>query len=380
MPIENIIKIADYYDIKYGFSKTSANIAKFNSILSGIDRFLKFAVDPIATNRTKVESLPENFYSPEDIDLDRYKEKTYELYYRDIYDAHFERYRRLFEKEAFEKYKKFYEQQVLQSGTPVKNLDKIRQEARRKAQDRVREEDDLISAKAERKIKEITSKQRNKSIHSHSEFLRLLKEMGVKPGDKVVAPGSGAGDEQVLAPDLNWRGLEYQQNLVDIANQRNKQMGLGSLTEQWSFLNIDPTMPLTENWQDNINTISDSSGKPIAIYAKHACGGLTDGSLFRAVQDKIPIIFLATCCANRYTEVSWRVLDPKNEDGTPMTFEEYKDLAYKSQDRQSQVGREFVDKIDSFREDFLRKHGYNVTRGTTSFGPYIKAWLAGYAG
>ena len=228
--------------------------------------------------------------------------------------------------------------------------------------------------KAKEKARKEAEKRVNKSISSYSEFLEKLKELNISPNETIIAPGAGVGNESVLAPEYNWRGLEYQPNSVSLYNSRNEQMGIPGRASVWSFLNVDPEEELGENWEGKINFFPKEDANPAAMYAKHACGGLTDASMKEACKDRVPKILLATCCADRYTEVSWRVLNPVNDDGSPMSYESYKRLANLSKN-QSQVGVDAVEKIDNFREKYLLGHGYNVERGRVSNGPYIKAWL-----
>ena len=339
-----------------------------------IELFYKLAADPIATNKTEMTSLPsEDYYNPSDIEdsLEEYRRKTRALYYQDIRKAHFDKkvvnFTNILRDELRNKLKK----ELKAQGLPQKEIDRT---IHRTLLEKAPEIDRIARTKAEEKVNELVQKQSDKSYGSHSTFIEKLRELGVKPGEKILAPGSGMGDEQVFGKDLDWHGLEYQQNLVDLSTQRNKQLGLPSITEQWSFLKVDPESKLGENWEEKINTFTDKSGNATAIYAKHACGGLTDGALYRAIQMKIPRMLLATCCANRYPEVSWRVLSPTKEDGTPMTFPEYNFIADKSK-TQGEVGDNYINLIDSFREKLLKDNGYKVERGRTSYGPYIKAWL-----
>lgn len=329
-----------------------------------IDLFYKLAAqDTIATNKTEMTSLPsEDYYSPSD-SMEEYRRKTRNLYYGDIKKAHFDRYVTLYTKELTHALR----EELKRSNLTPKQID---QSLKQKESEIAR----LAREKAEEKIQQLVQKQSDKSHGSHAAFIEKLRELDIKPGEKIVAPGSGMGDEQVIARDLDWHGLEYQQNLVDLSTQRNKQLGIPSTTEQWSFLKVDPESELGENWEEKINTFTDKAGNPTAMYAKHACGGLTDGSLFTAIKKRVPKIMLATCCANRYPEVSWRVLSPTKEDGSLMNFDEYKFVAYQSK-KQDDTGKKYIDLIDSFREKLLKDNGYKVERGRTSYGPYIKAWL-----
>lgn len=332
------------------------NIVK---LCARIDFFYALAVDPIATNKTENSSLPENYFSPND-SLEEYRKKLWKLYYKDIYKVHFDRL--------------------------VKKNMKLGLSAEDAAHTALKE------------VEAITTKQCNKSLESHSDFLSHLIDMGVNPGDTVVAPGSGSGDEQVIAPQINWQGLEYQKNLVDLSNQRNQQMGLKGKTDEWSFLKVNPEESLGEEWKEKLNDFPKEIANINAIYGKHACGGITDNALMQAIGRKIPIIFVATCCANRYMEASWRIFNSagvlplghfnfpskikdikKVQDyfvsGESMTYNQYVDLAHTSK-RQDDLGKDCIDVIDQMRQDMLEKAGYNVKRGKSEkYGPYIKAWF-----
>jgi hypothetical protein len=292
------------------------------------------AVDPIATNKTTETDVPDGFFSPEDIAPENYMKKLWQLYYKDIRTFNFDNF--------------------------VKSL--------------MREGKSEAEAKelAEQKVIKQVDKSTKKTMESHGEFISKLREMKLDPSRGVVSPGSGAGHEQMMAPDINWLGLEYQSNLVNVSNQRNEQVGIPSRSREWSLTKGNPGDTLGEDWKEKINEVVDENGNIEAMYAKHACGGLTDGAMYDAVNKGVPKMLLATCCANRYTELSWRVLHPKDNSGNPMSFEDYKKIANKSK-AQDDSGKDAVDKIDSWREEYLKNHGYEVERGRTNFGPYIKA-------
>lgn len=293
------------------------------------------AVNPIATNMTKRDSIPDDHFSSEDLSHENYKEKTWGLYFPDVYDAHYERYKRLYRKENPEL------------------------------------EDYEIEDMALDKVKSLTDKAAAKMISSHTAFLNELKALDLSESDKIISPGSGFGHEQVLGAPLNFSGLEYQKALVDMSNQRNEQMGIPARSRQWSFLrDFDPTSgPVGDDWRDRINSIGDDVD---AIYAKHACGGLTDGTLYDAIKKGVKKIFLATCCAYRYTDVSYRVLSPKNEDESPMSLRDYTELARQSK-RQGDKGKAACSRIDDWRVRLLEENGYHIERGETEHGPFIRA-------
>lgn len=292
------------------------------------------AVDPIATNRAKSAELPEGFFSPEDVTPESYMKKLWQLYYKDIRAFNFDNFVKSFMREG-------------KSEAEAKEL-------------------------AEQKVIKQVDKSTKKTMESHAEFIGKLREMNLDPSRVVVSPGSGAGHEQMIAPDINWLGLEYQDNLVNMSNQRNEQVGIPSRSRQWSLTKGEPKDILGEDWKEKINEVVDENGNIEAMYAKHACGGLTDGAMYDAANKGIPKMLLATCCAHRYTELSWRVLDPKDDSGKLMTLEEYTKIAYKSK-AQDDSGKAAVNKIDGWREDYLKNRGYEVERGMASYGPYILA-------
>tara|TARA_Y100000287_G_C14233655_1_gene363427 strand:- start:1460 stop:2479 length:1020 start_codon:yes stop_codon:yes gene_type:complete len=301
------------------------------------------ATDPVATNKTERDSIEGNYFDESDKDLANYREKIWKLYFDDIYRVHFEKDKR-----------------------------KLIKEDRNLPEDQRRSEE-TIDELALENVKKRTSKAADKAIKSHSEFLSHLMTLEPSPEGIIVAPGSGFAHEQVISPDLNWSGLEYQKNLVDMANQRNKQMGVPSRSKQWSLLKEEtPGSPVGEDWQGKVNKLRSDDGRVEAVYAKHACGGITDGAMFDAVNNDVPKIFLATCCAHRYTELSWRVLSPKDDSGRQLSYDEYEEIAKRSK-RQDYLGEEAVEMIDDWREKYLEDNGYSVERGITSFGPFIKA-------
>jgi len=285
----------------------------------------------ISTNPTRSDTIPEGAFTPEDAkDPERYLEKLIPLYKNDIIRSR---------KEQEEK-----------RGRKINFSRTVDEEARRQAE---------------------------KAVRGHSEFTKILKEKGgLKPSSKVLSPGSGLGHEQAVSPDLDWTGLEFQEKSVSLADQKNKQLGLNRAKNyQWSFFNSenldDGTIKeLGPGWEEKLNDWNDlgkdKTGEiPDAIYMKHACGGITDGTLKKAVEKKVPLIFIASCCADRYRAVSHKVIAPH------MSFEDYEQLAKTSQNKQSKKGEEAVKKINDLRMEYLKKHGYQVNSGETSHGPYV---------
>jgi len=225
------------------------------------------------------------------------------------------------------------------------------------------------------KIHASAVKQAEKAVHGHKGFLEALKQH-IKPGSKIIAPGSGFGHEQMLAPDYKWHGMEYQEDLLNMANQRNKMVDHHSKNYKWSFLD-DPEegmKEMGEGWEKKIkgwDDIKDFEGHhPEAIYLKHACGGLTDASMKKAVEQKIPTIFIASCCANRYIGVSHKIIAPD------MPFKEYEKIVSRSGNKTSEDGKKAVEEINDMRKKYLKEHGYKIaSSGNTVHGPYFVAKL-----
>jgi hypothetical protein len=338
--MNGLSKTANRFRKKLGLAKMRFKTAAYRSYLDGLLRKLAWlnaeAVDQVATNRVKSETLPPGHFTPEDVDLQAYLNKVIELYYVDVKKVHYDKW-----------YKRFLEQGY---------------------------SEDEATQLAEQKILEISTRAANKAIDSHQEFLSHMRQMNIPPGSRVFAPGAGFAHEQVVDPSYQWVGLEYQKPLAEMATERNKQLGIPGETRHWSFIEGEPGETLGEEWADKLNTIRDEEGNPVALYLKHACGGITDGSLKNAVDERIKYIFAATCCANRYIEVSYRVLNPTHDDGSPMSLEEYTKMAKRSK-RQTEEGRALVNKIDDFRQKYLEDNGYTVERGEGKHGPYLKAWL-----
>ena len=294
-------------------------------------------VDYVATNKTKRDSIMEDYFTAEDNNPEKYREKVWNLYYVDIKDVHFERLKKKYEQEG----------------------------------DWISEEE--AAARAEERVREMTTKAADKAINSHLSFINEMMHLDPDPNKHIVSPGSGFAHEQVVAPDLKWRGLEYQKNLVDMSNQRNMQLENLNRSERWSILrDIKPGDELGDEWEAKINTIIGDDGQVETVYAKHACGGLSDGVIYDAVKNNVPKLMLATCCANRYPEISWRVLEPKDKDGVEIDLQEYKRVARES-GKQGEAGQAACSRIDHWRVEYLQANEYKAERGMTEFGPFIRA-------
>lgn len=219
------------------------------------------------------------------------------------------------------------------------------------------------------KIDEKTNAAVHKAVHSHSEFLDILNKH-VKPGSKILAPASGLGHEQMLAPQHKWTGLEFQKTLVDAANQRNKQAGLPTDNHEWSLWGGDFDAAMKElgpNWDEHLDKWDTIKDNPDVLYLKHACGGLTDGSLKVAADKGVQHIFIASCCSFRYIGISHKILAPE------MSFDQWTNLVKRSSNTQSADGAKAVDEINDLRKKYLEGRGYKVTRGRTSHGPWLMA-------
>lgn len=300
------------------------------------------ASDPVATNKTKREEFEANTWSPKDKDLLIYENTLWSQMFSDIYNAHFEKEKRKISTK-FPDY-----------------------------------EESKVEELAVQKVMSHVDKAVDKAVSGSQSFLEQMKDMGLAEGDKIISPGSGFANEQVVAPEYSWEGRDVQKNLVNLSNQRNQQMGLDSQNKEWSILQKMDSGKLALESSDNEISLDDFINKfevkgAKALYAKHACGGITDGSLFNAVRENIPKILVATCCAHRLTDVSWRVLEPRNSSGDKLSFEEYEKIAKMSKNMQKIDGLRAHRQIDQWRKEFLERNGYTVTSGETSYGPYIKA-------
>jgi len=216
--------------------------------------------------------------------------------------------------------------------------------------------EDLVPRYGEEAGERKSRRQAKKQENVHSFLLSVLGQYA-KPGDTVVSTGAGMCHEAAFAPQYLWECLEYQDALVNLARQRDRQLRLNAKSEQWSLFPGD-----VGRCQDRpcYEVLPELGILPEAqfVYLKHFCGGGTDGTLYQAVRMKPrPIIVAMTCCADRYPGLSYAVLDPD------MTFEDYKKLVKLSQKRQSSKGMAAVERIDDMRQRFLRENGYVVERG-----------------
>ena len=305
---------------------------KLSYICKLANLFYKIAVDPVATNRTVSDKFPEGLFSSKDTP-ETYLLKLIPLYSNDIRAVN------------FNKFKNFFLRKGLSEEEAVQET--------------------------ENKIRQIATKQAEKSVRSHMEF---LKHLNLPEGSEIISPGSGVGSENVIAPQYIWHGLEYQPNSVSLFNDRNRQMGLPGRAQVWSAFKGNPEDPIQEDLESSISDFPEVTLNAKGLYAKHACGGVTDAAMMRACQNKVPEILLATCCANRYTEASFKILNPTNPNGSLMSYKDYDELARISKS-QDEKGKEAVRVIDGFREKYLINQGYQVTRGETSYGPFIRARL-----
>jgi hypothetical protein len=220
---------------------------------------------------------------------------------------------------------------------------------------------DLIDKYGEEKAQKVADKAVAKQISSHTFFSSMLDDY-VDKGGTVVSVGSGFGHEQAVNPNYKWLGLEFQKNLVSMANQRNSIMGLESDNQVWSAWEgefEEAKGELGEDWEEKLGELPYAN----AVYLKHACGGLTDSSLYQAIKTGIPTIVIASCCAHRFQGISHKVLAPDWD------FADWEKLVKKSSKRQTKDGKihpegsKAVEKIDDLRQALLEKHGYVVSRG-----------------
>jgi len=230
---------------------------------------------------------------------------------------------------------------------------------------------------SEEKILAQAVKSATKAVESHKGFLEAFRKH-IKPGTKILAPASGIGHEQMIAPEYKWTGLEFQEASVDFAKQRNKMVSYENAQNYtWDFLkNMSPEQAMVEmgpDWEENLNDLNFGNKEgdmPEAIYLKHACGGITDSAMKKAVEKKIPMIFIASCCAHRYMGVSHKIIAPH------MKFDDYISLTKRSQDKSKpDEAKKAVDEINELRRKYLESHGYHVEKGETAHGPYLIAKL-----
>jgi len=205
---------------------------------------------------------------------------------------------------------------------------------------------------------ELADKCASKQISAHTFFTNLLGQ-DLDEGATVVSPGAGLGHENMIGEKkFSWISMDFQGSIINLARERDRLLGINTNKYmQWSVWNgelSDANRPINEEQlEKSLGSVPPSQ----AMYCKHACGGITDGSLKRAVENGVKKIVIASCCADRLSGISHAVLCPE------MPFEDYMSIVRRSQVRNSSDGHDAVMQIDDLRESYLIKHGYSVERG-----------------
>lgn len=215
---------------------------------------------------------------------------------------------------------------------------------------------------------------------------------GHPEGYHVVSPGSGMGHEQVFKhPDLALQphrmvGLEFQNELTDLADHRNKGFGIHNASNhQWSIYDTSglgdtkqqiaeldkighaPVDKVHPDWEKRLAVGYNGlpSGEHNVGYAKHACGGLTDLTLKKAVDSNWDGFVAQTCCSHRYAGISHKIIGEHHK----MPWEEWQKLVEaSSHNEEPDVARAAQLKIDELRKKYLEDHGYSV-RHEWTVGP-----------
>lgn len=239
----------------------------------------------------------------------------------------------------------------------------------------------------------------------------------------IVSVGSGMGHEQALSHDdldkkHNWTGLEYQQSLVDSANARNQDFGITNAdNQQWSVYDGSreelaglehqrASEMHPDDWEDRIGQLPEGERK--ILYLKHACGGLTDAALKKAIEHGYHAVVAHTCCSNRYAGLSHDIVGgetpfsrdeeldrlnteraergedrmshkrlkstPKGKSGSldhrhfpeeddRVSFGTWQGLVSASQQKGTQRGMRAQQRIDEHRHEYLQNNGYTVRHG-----------------
>ncbi|MCK9379120.1 MAG: hypothetical protein M0P97_03165 [Candidatus Moranbacteria bacterium] len=183
------------------------------------------------------------------------------------------------------------------------------------------------------KCRQLVKKQSDK----HSLLVGLLRQVA-RPGDLVVAPGSGFGHEQGFFPEFDWLGLEFKSQLVAEATKARKLWGHRGISRQWDVYQD----PLPEG---NI------------LYLCHFCGGGTDFSLFQAAQKGYRAVVVLSCCSHRMVDLSLKVHQSR------CTSAEWEKLAKLSSRRGTSEGIDAQMQIDALRGKLLREQGFTVSQG-----------------
>lgn len=208
-----------------------------------------------------------------------------------------------------------------------------------------------------------------KQLHAHDRLTSVLSKLNQEK-KPVVAPGTGFAHEQVVAPQMRWRGFEYQKNNVDGANERNQMFGVpDSENKEWSLykgslkdledVSKKPADQVHPDWETRLGNEELPKGEHNFMYLKHFCGGGTDASLKHAVEQGYHGVVAHTCCSNRYTGISHCIIGKHAN----VPWSDYKRLVSSSGDKESERGLKAQLEIDSLRKKYLEDHGYEVRQG-----------------
>ena len=266
-----------------------------------------------------------------------------------------------------------------------------------------------------------------KQTRAHSRLTGIVGRMlpdkapeGRPQGHNVVGIGSGMGHEQaegIKHKDLAKKphtqtGHDFLKPLIDSANHRNKGMGVTNASNhEWSAYHVGDkgaehpegskdradaqiaevgklqNMPASKAHHDHEErTQKGMDGLPHGEhnigYAKHACGGITDTGIKKAVQHGYHGFVANTCCSHRLTGVSHEVIakhhgikwkdwqklvktsgelgsSKRSGEGDKRTDAEIReDYAHdRKRSRKAQLA------IDHYRKGVLEHHGYTVHQG-----------------
>ncbi|MGL4632841.1 MAG: class I SAM-dependent methyltransferase [Leadbetterella sp.] len=130
-------------------------------------------------------------------------------------------------------------------------------------------------------------RQINKFIEQFAEGLMKVPNTSIKPL-RIVDMGSGKGYltfammhycKNILQIQAHVQGVERRKDMVDLCNQKAKELGFENLR----FI------------EGEINTISIPDQTEVMV-ALHACDTATDDAIFTGIRKNIPVMMLAPCC------------------------------------------------------------------------------------
>jgi len=239
-------------------------------------------------------------------------------------------------------------------------------------------------------------------------------------GHNLVGVGSGMGHEQTRgikhkeleAKPHTQTGHDFLPQLIASANHRNKGFGVHNASNhEWSAYHVGDkghehpegskerghaqvaeveklqSMPAEKAHHDHKDRIQKGmdglpDGEHNIGYAKHACGGVTDTGIKKAMQHGYHGFVANTCCSHRLTGVSHEIIakhhgikwkqweklvktsgdlgsPKKSSDKDTRTDEEVsKDFAHdQKRSRKAQLA------IDHYRKGYMEHHGYTVHQG-----------------